>query len=187
MLFAPFAPDAHGSSVDALVRPARTGDLTACATLSQRRNGGDVDAWFGRLAVDLEDPEAHLVVAEVDGHIAGHATARWLAFAADLARNVEDGWYLTGLLVDPEHRRGGIGRRLVQARLDWLASRAVSVWYFAAATNPASIALHEPFGFTEVTRDFVVPGISFRGGEGVLCRRSGSASVAPTFALTRHS
>lgn len=186
MLFAPFAPDAHGSSVDALVRPARTDDLAACAALSQQRNGGDLDAWFGRLALDLEDPEAHLVIAEVDGAVAGHATARWLSFAVELACNVEDGWYLTGLLVDPGHRRGGLGRRLVQARLDWLASRAACVWYFAASTNPASIALHKPFGFAEVTRDFVVPGVSFRGGEGVLCRRAGSASVAPTFALARH-
>lgn len=171
MLFAPFAPDAHGSSVDAQIRPARTDDLAACARLSQLRNGGELDAWFGRLAVDLHDPEAHLVVAEVDGAVAGHAAARWLSMDRALARVVSDGWYLTGLLVDPAHRRRGLGRRLVQARLDWLDARTDCSWYFAAASNPASIALHEPFGFAEVTRDFAVPGVSFAGGEGVLCVR----------------
>jgi Acetyltransferases len=180
MLFAPYAPQAHGSSVDALVRPAATADLQACALLSQNRNGGELDTWFGRLAVDLEDPEAKLLVAEVDRRVAGHAVARWLSFDHRLARNLTDGWYLTGLLVDPRHRRAGLGRRLVQARLDWLAPRAASVWYFAAATNPASIALHEPFGFTEVTRDFVVPGVTFRGGEGVLFRRATPGFAGPS-------
>ena len=37
-----------------------------------------------------------VVVAEVDGVVAGHATARWLSFDAELARNIEDGWYLAG-------------------------------------------------------------------------------------------
>lgn len=171
MLFAPFVPDAHGSSIDAVVRPADAADLAACAALSHSRNGGDLDAWFGRLAVDLEDPEAHLVVAEVDAAVAGHATARWLSFDAELARNVEDGWYLTGLLVDPAHRRRGLGRRLVEARLDWLDSRAQRVWYFANGRNAASIVLHEQFGFRELTRDFDVPGIAFGRGGGVLCVR----------------
>lgn len=171
MLFAPFAPDAHGSSVDALVRPARADDLAACAELSLNRNGGELDVWFGRLAADLEDPEAYLLVAEVDGVVAGHAAARWLSIDAKLARVVTDGWYLTGLLVDPAYRRRGLGRRLVQARLDWLDARTDCSWFFAAATNPASLALHEPFGFVEVTRDFTVPGVRFAGGQGVLCVR----------------
>lgn len=176
MLFAPFVPDAHGSSIDAVVRPAVAADLDACAALSQDRNGGELDAWFGRLAVDLDDPEAHLVVAEVDGVVAGHATARWLSFDAELARNVTDGWYLTGLLVDPAHRRGGLGRRLVEARLDWLGPRAEQVWYFANGRNAASIVLHERFGFREVRRDFDVPGVAFSKGGGVLCVRDQSGS-----------
>lgn len=171
MLFAPFAPEAHGTSLDAVVRPAVSADLDACARLSHARNGGDPDAWFGRLAMDLDDPEAHLVVAEVDGTVAGHATARWLSFDAELARNVTDGWYLTGLLVSPEHRRRGLGRRLVDARLEWLGSRAERVWYFANGRNAASIVLHEQFGFRELTRDFIVPGVDFGKGGGVLCLR----------------
>ena len=41
--------------------------------------------------------------------------------------------FLTGLVVDPLHRRGGIGRRLTQARLQWLDGRTNKVWYFASA------------------------------------------------------
>jgi len=63
----------------------------------------------------------------------------------------------------------------VQARLDWLDSRTDRIWYFAAAANGASIALHEGFGFRAVTRDFIVPGVSFTGGSGVLCCRSGQS------------
>ncbi len=170
-LFAEFDPDAHGEPVSAVVRPAVEADLDACAQLAAERNGGAAESWRSRLAVDLADPEKLLVVAECDGVVAGHAGAGWLSFDPVLARNVKDGWYLTGVLVDPALRRRGLGARLVEARLNWLSSRADRVWYFAAAQNQASLRLHRGFGFSEVTRSFAVPGVSFTGGEGVLCVR----------------
>lgn len=169
--FADFDPDAHGEPSPAIVRPAVEADLDACARLAAERNGGAVDTWRSRLAVDLADPEKLLVVAECDGVLAGHAGAGWLSFDPALARNIKDGWYLTGVLVDADLRRRGVGTRLVQARLDWLSSRADRVWYFAAAQNEASLQLHRRFGFSEVTRSFEVPGVSFTGGVGVLCVR----------------
>ena len=56
-------------------------------------------------------------------------------------------------------------------QLQWLDGRTDRSWYFAAATNGASIVLHEQFGFRELTRDFVVPGVAFGKGGGVLCLR----------------
>jgi ribosomal protein S18 acetylase RimI-like enzyme len=170
-VFAAFEPDAHGESVASIVRLATEADLEPCADLACRRNGGDLATWRSRLSVDLADPEKLVVVAEVDGVVAGHAGAAWLSFDSELADNVKDGWYLTGIVVEPAQRRRGIGRSLVQARLDWLASRADRAWYFASAQNQASLLLHRGLGFSEVSRRFTVPGVTFTGGVGVLCVR----------------
>ncbi|MBU3978025.1 GNAT family N-acetyltransferase [Propionicimonas sp.] len=175
-MFAEFEPDAHGEPVAAVVRLATESDLDACADLAQQRNGGELDTWRSRLAVDLADPEKLLVVAEVDGAVVGHAGAGWLSFDPELAVNLKDGWYLTGVVVAPSQRRRGLGRRLVQARLDWLAARTDRAWYFAAAENQASLQLHRELGFSEVTRSFEVPGVSFTGGVGVLSVRFSSAA-----------
>jgi ribosomal protein S18 acetylase RimI-like enzyme len=80
------------------------------------------------------------------------------------------GYYLTGIFVDPAHRRGGIGFALTQARLDWIRERDDEAWFFANAWNTASIELHRRFGFDEVTRRFSFPSVTFDGGEGILFR-----------------
>ena len=41
-------------------------------------------------------------------------------------------------------------------------------YFVVNAANRASIDLHRELGFTEVTRDFDFPGITFTGGEGAL-------------------
>ena len=170
-MFAAYEPDAVGQLLAVSVRPAEVADLDACAALAHQRNGGEFTTWRSRLAVELDDPERLLVVAEVDGRIAGQASAGWLSVDPDLADNLKPGWYLTGVLVDPALRRGGVGYALVQARLDWLDARTYCCWYFAAAVNHASLALHHRFGFREVTRKFAVPGVEFTGGVGVLSVR----------------
>lgn len=171
-MFARFDPHTHGAAAQVAIRVAEESDLTRCADLACRRNGGEQQVWYSRLAVDQADPERLLVVAEIDGILVGHACAGWQHFDRDLAHNVKDGWYLTGVIVEPEYRRRGVGRQLVNARLDWLNTRADRVWYFASAQNEASLQLHREFGFSEVTRTFEVPGVTFTGGVGVLCLRA---------------
>ncbi|WP_233120802.1 N-acetyltransferase [Tessaracoccus sp. ZS01] len=86
-------------------------------------------------------------------------------------RGAPDGWYLTGVVVDPTVRRGGVGLRLTEARLEALRVRGTeTVWYFATARNTVSLDLHRRLGFRDVTREFSISGVSFDGGEGVLSR-----------------
>ncbi len=85
------------------------------------------------------------------------------------------GWYLSGVIVAEDYRRRGIGRRLTQARLNWIAERDRAAYYFSNARNRASIDLHRAFGFVELTRDFTFPGASFEGGVGILFK----AELAP--------
>jgi ribosomal protein S18 acetylase RimI-like enzyme len=126
--------------------------------------------WRDSLLRDLDDPERRLVVAERDGAIIGYGRACFFESEPQApADTAPDGYYLVGIVVDPDSRRGGVGAALTQARLDWISERANDAWFFANARNIASIELHRRFGFEEVTRHFSFPRARF-GGEGILFR-----------------
>ncbi len=130
-----------------------------------------VTAWREVLLREVEDLEHRLVVAEVDDMIVGYGRAGVFEPEPDAAADTAPrGYYLTGVFVRLDQRRGGIGAALTQARLDWIGERADEAWFFANARNVASIELHLRFGFEEVTRRFSFPGLTFDGGEGILFR-----------------
>jgi RimJ/RimL family protein N-acetyltransferase len=52
----------------------------------------------------------------------------------------------------------------------WAFDRAPELWYVTNAGNAASFALHAKLGFTEASRSFTHPSVSFEGGLGVLGR-----------------
>ena len=79
-------------------------------------------------------------------------------------------WTVSGLVVDPEARRHGIGRALLGAVLDAVAALdpgepVVSV---VDADKHASIGLHLAVGFTQTERVEEYAGITFAGGRGVV-------------------
>ena len=74
------------------------------------------------------------------------------------------------MIVAPALQRRGVGAELTRRRLQWIAERAGEAFYFVDAENRASRALHERFGFAELTRDFTYPGVTFPEGGGVLYR-----------------
>jgi ribosomal protein S18 acetylase RimI-like enzyme len=154
------------------VRAAGRADLDRCVALARlaapERSARD---WRAALLRDVEHPEHHLVVAEAGGAIAGYGRARLFEPGPDApADTAPRGYYLTGVFVEPELRRKGLGAALTGARLDWIGGRAADAWFFANARNGASIELHRRFGFEEVTRRFSFPGLAFAGGEGILFR-----------------
>src|SRR5207244_445182 len=154
------------------IRHGERADLGACIALvrlaTPERSRTD---WRDSLERDIGHPEHHLVVAERDGEIAGYGRARLFEPEPNAPRDsAPRGYYLTGLFVHPDHRRGGIGTALVEARLDWIREHALDAWFFSNARNTASIELHRRFGFEEITRRFSFPGLTFEGGEGILFR-----------------
>ena len=159
--------------MELIIRPAAVADLPAAARLAVDERGGEHTHWRARLAADLADQHACLLVAETDGRVLAYARARRFDPPPDAPANVAPaGYYLAGLLVAPEYRRRGLGERLTRARMAWTAARATEIWFFANAANRASLLLHQRLGFREVTRDFTYPGVTFTGGVGVLCRAS---------------
>lgn len=162
-----------GNPAEPVIRPAAVADLPAAARLAVAERGGEYARVRARLAADLANPDACLLVAETDGEVTAYGRARRFDPPPDAPANVAPpGYYLTGLLVAPKYRRRGIGERLTRARMAWAAARATEIWFFANAANHASLRLHQALGFREVTRDFTYPGVTFTGGIGVLCRAS---------------
>ena len=131
----------------------------------------DAAVWHESMLEDIDGSDRLLVVAERADEVIGYG--RVLAFVpgADAPPDIAPpGYYLMGLAVHPDHRRKGVATGLTHARLDWISERANEAWYFANARNAASIALHGPFGFEEVTRSFFYPRVDFDRGEGILFR-----------------
>jgi len=154
------------------VRDARVGDVVSCTSLALIASpGSDASIWHASFVEDIESPDRLLVVAERAGDVVAYG--RVLRFEPEPDSPIDiapAGYYLMGLVVHSDHRREGMGAALTQARIDWISRRATEVWYFANAHNAASIALHEAFGFEEVTRSFFYPRVDFDRGEGILFR-----------------
>lgn len=175
---------ARSPSVDpaeVTVRVATADDveqLTALAAAEQRRAPGEgpvdpppPDRLRERVAAFLEQEDRRVTVAETRTGLVAYGRVGWYEPEPDAAADAAPaGWYLTGLSVEPVWRRRGIARALTEERTDWIASRAVEAWYFANARNRVSLALHASLGFVEVTRNSSFPGVTFRGGVGVLSR-----------------
>lgn len=103
------------------------------------------EAWFAQFGTD--GPH-RLFVAEVRGSVRGWASSTPLRPRAAYRRSVETTAYLL-----PDAAERGIGTRLYESLLGALAGSEVHRCYAAIALpNPASVALHERFGFTEVGR-----------------------------------
>jgi phosphinothricin acetyltransferase len=161
--FAAFMPDAHGAADTACeVRVATCADVPGIVALAASRGPQPADL-ADRVTAWVADPaRVLLVAAEPGGAPAGWAMlARWQGHA-----DAPDGWYVSGLTVDPARRRSGIGSRLLGALL--AAAPVRPERSVVNATNGASIALHERHGFREVARGATFAGITFTGGTGVL-------------------
>lgn len=89
----------------------------------------------------LEGPDqVAFVTLEVDGAVVARARA---------AMPEGDDWVgITDVWVDPERRRGGLGRAVMSALLPWAAERGASTAYLQVrADNTGGLALYERFGF----------------------------------------
>lgn len=175
-LFAAYDPTPHPAGPRAWsVRLAGEGDAEVLVRLRVQRDSGDPAAIHASVEREFaqirEGAPRQLWIAETAGVAAGFARAARVERSVDAdPRTIPAGWYLGGVIVDPAHRRRGAGRSLTRVRMEWLAERATECYFVASALNRVTLALHEEFGFEEVTRDFLAPGVEFTGGVGVLLR-----------------
>lgn len=124
--------------------------------------------WVGRIGRVVDGERSVVVLAKVDGELAGYANVVFLPEHPD--DGAPSGYYLAGVTVAVSWRRRGVGEALTRWRMAWAWQRAPEVWCFVSAQNRASLDLHEALGFAEVRRAASLQGTSFDGGEGLLLR-----------------
>jgi ribosomal protein S18 acetylase RimI-like enzyme len=143
-----------------LVRDATEADLDATVELIAAHRGGDVEEWRRLFANALHDDERHFVVALLDERVIGFGHTKLVERDAgsDDEGAPPPGWYLSGVTVDPDYRRLGVGTALTRVRLDRLRSMTDVVYYAAEPENVATLKLHSLFGFSPTGRLVNVPG-----------------------------
>ena len=166
--------DRYASRIDPasiVIRPAVSTDMTTVGRLGALlvREHHDFDperfiaatsrteqAYGSFLGTQLDDPDIIILVAERDGEILGYTYA-----------GVEGNDYMSlrgpagalhDIVVDPTHRRHGVGRMLLDATLDALKARgAPRVVLSTAEKNGAAQRLFDHAGFRrtmiEMTRE----------------------------------
>lgn len=133
-----------------LVRPARAEDAPAVAELFNAINSMDgprPPVWMTAETVRRDllgaSPRAALLVAEVDGRLAGFVTGN----AVYDSMRAADAFFLNDLYVAPEARRRGAGRALV-ARLAALAKErgALCLWWGVDLGDDEALRFYDALG-----------------------------------------
>jgi len=112
------------------------------------------------LSTQLEDPDAAVLVADDNGDVIGYAYAAVEGYDYMALRGPAG--VLHDVIVDPEHRRRGVGRGLLDATLAYLKSRgAPRVVLSTAERNEPAQRLFASVGFRrtmiEMTRELDDP------------------------------
>ena len=174
--YEPYVPcSQRRDPLHARIREATANDAEAIAQIEAEREGDHARDRVSKVREHIERASYPVWVAEVDGVVAGFARIAWVDGASQAARGpargVVTGYYLMGIIIAAAFRRRGLGRALTRVRLGWIVEQgATAAYYLATPQNVASIALHREFGFEELTRDIVYPGIPQRGPERALYR-----------------
>ena len=147
------------------IRLAESQDVAPLAALWHSRRGTEEEArtWAERSvrrSVTESEPYTLFVGERGEEVVAYGVAAHFAPPPGSPSHAASAGLYLLGLVVRPDVRRRGIGTRLVESRLDWIAAHASTAWYFADDDNLATIALHAGFGFEPYTTDFWFPGLA---------------------------
>lgn len=130
------------------IRLARKDDDPALTALDVATWSPDVTpapAWpQDRRFFNSESRPEDVLVADVDGHVAGYAKLG-PALPLESSRHVLE---VKGLVVDPDHHRRGIGRLLMEAAVRAASARgARRLTLRVLAPNTAARALYESCGF----------------------------------------
>jgi len=155
------------------ISPAAISDIPELALIKSSREGTDLNACAMGFAEEISrNGHSHLLLtASIGSKTTAFGRAGFFQRPENFSQNTApEGWYLLGVIVSPDFRRCGIAFELTRFRLLWIANQSKTAYYFASATNRATIDLHDHFGFSELTRDFTYPGVTFTGGTGILFR-----------------
>jgi ribosomal-protein-alanine N-acetyltransferase len=150
-----------------LVRVGSAADLAGVVALE--RGVAEAPHWSeaeyaGMVAQQSGGVWRRLFVAEVEGGLVGFAVGKVIGEGRDCLGELES------VVVDAEARRGGVGRALCEAVMDWCRGKgAVAMELEVRAGSTGAIALYGELGFVAVgRRSAYYPGISDRTAHGTV-------------------
>lgn len=112
------------------------------AILTRETAVSAVSEWYDTdsLTEAIDEGRTELLVAERDDEVVGFAHATWNAS--------EGAAYILRLYIDPEHRKQGLGRELLERTCDQLAEYDVDrIHAMVLAENDPGNAFYQKFGF----------------------------------------
>ena len=99
------------------------------------------DPWSeNSIALELKNPLALWLVAVEDGEICGYIGSQSVMGESDMMN----------VAVHPDHRRKGLGEKLVLALCDALSAENTSLALEVRASNAPAISLYEKLGFEQI-------------------------------------
>jgi L-amino acid N-acyltransferase YncA len=148
-----------------MIREASSEDGAACAAIYRPAVEGSTATFelgppsAGAMAARIQATTAYpWLVCERDGEVAGYA------YASAFRKRAAYQWAAeTSVYVHPGHQREGVASALYEALLACLRAQGyVHAYGVLTLPNPASVALHEAFGFDRVG---TLPGIGYKHGD----------------------
>jgi ribosomal protein S18 acetylase RimI-like enzyme len=135
-----------------LIREAQTGDANAVADcLGELGYSSTPEQAAERIERIASDPTTCLVVAELDGAIAGFGVLH----VQNLVERDEPGCEVAGLVVGKRFRRRGVGELLMQALEDEARARGGKVMVLNTAHGRADAhAFYEALGYEHTGRRY---------------------------------
>ncbi len=120
-----------------MIRPASLKDIAGMAALETAEPMGS--QWSAKqLQENLKKQDASTLALEVEGQLAGHAVAWWIAGELEVMT----------LVISPVFRRQGLGQRLLKALLN--ARSHQNAFLELRKSNKAALRLYEQAGFETV-------------------------------------
>ena len=133
-----------------IVRPSLPQDLEALTALLRLLCTLEEDFSFNEekqrrgLAMLMDNDRGRILVAEEDGKVIGMCTGQLLISTAEGGPSV----LVEDMVVDSNHRGGGIGRALMQAMAGWAREQgATRLQLLADKNNPPALAFYERLGW----------------------------------------
>jgi ribosomal protein S18 acetylase RimI-like enzyme len=172
-LFAEYSPESKRRPLkgEITLREARQNDIDIIAELTTTRGQITLEEALKQTRAEFPiPPHKKIFVAEIDNQVVGFSRCIFLKEKNDLGekRDIPEGWYLMGVLVNPKFRRMGIAEKLTNKRLEYILTKGSTAYYFSNSQNQSSIDLHTPYGFHEIARQPSFLNIEMDGGEGIL-------------------
>ena len=139
------------SAPDIGIRAARPADAEAIAALAKQLGyTAEVSAVADRLSRVLPRPDQQFLVADRDGTAVG-----WIHMLIVEYVEAEAFVVIGGLVVDRDHRKQGIGRRLLAHAESWAAQHGCSVVRLSSTVQRLEAHMfYERAGYTKIKRQY---------------------------------